>query len=168
MQNLILWRWLQAISFQAVWLCCVLGSNEWLAITCLILLGHYMLTPSFKSDVMVLPLGVLGIVIDMLFTKMGLFVFDSWPFWLLALWVAFVLNFGHSLVFLRQLKWRWLMLIGAMGGSYAYWISWYLGAVIWPLGPLVTTLIIAVTWAFLMPLLVRGDTLIRQKAYAQT
>ena len=165
MKKITLWLFFQAISFQIIWLFCVFGRYEWLAIPCVILLVDYFLSPCFKADIMVLPLVVLGFVIDMIFTQMGLFVFDSWPWWLMVLWLAFVLNFGHSLGFLQRLKWHWLMPIGALGGSYAYFVSWHFGSVVWPAGPFLTTAIIAITWAFLLPLLVKGDTFIRQKAY---
>jgi len=157
-----LWRWFQAISFQVIWLACVLGGNQWWFIPGIILLLHFILSPSRNNDVKILPLMVLGFAIDMLLTQAGLFVFNSWPFWLMLLWVAFVLNFGHSLSFLRRLKLPWLAIIGALGGSYAYWISWQFGAVNWPFSSLLTTLTIAAIWALLLPLLVRGDLYIRR------
>ncbi|MDP6969430.1 MAG: DUF2878 domain-containing protein [Gammaproteobacteria bacterium] len=157
-----LWRWFQPISFQIIWLACVLGGNQWLFIAAILLLIHFVLTPSLSSDLKTIPLVILGYAIDMLFTQVGLFVFNAWPLWLLVLWVAFVLNFGHSLSFLRHLKFLWLVTIGAVGGSYAYWISWQLGAVAWPFDPLLTTSIIAATWALLLPLLVKGDLFFRR------
>ena len=160
------WRWFQPISFQIIWLACVLGGNEWLFIPGLILVAHFILTPSFKNDLQILPLIFLGCALDVFFTQIGLFVFEVFPFWLMMLWVAFVLNFGHSLGFLRRLKLTWLMIIGAIGGSYAYWISWQLGAVTWPYGPILSTSVIAITWSILLPILVRGDLYFRRLGYA--
>jgi hypothetical protein len=95
-------------------------------------------------------------------TQLGFFIFALWPIWLLVLWVAFILNLGHSMSFLRKFKPLYLIIFSAAGGVYAYWASWKFGAVELPHGPLITLSIVAITWGIFLPLCVKADVLIRK------
>ncbi|MFT6276388.1 MAG: hypothetical protein ACJAZ0_002494, partial [Halioglobus sp.] len=110
------WQWFQLISFQVIWFVAVFGRNQWLLVALLILLLHFAFSPEKKSDLKVLSLALLGIGIDAMLTAFGVFQFDETPFWLAVLWLAFVLNFGHSLLYLRRLKTPWLVVVGACAG----------------------------------------------------
>ena len=157
------WRWFQAVSFQIIWPTTVLGGNQWLILPLCILLLHFILSPCRQKDLQIMALALMGIATDMALMQLGVFVFSEWPLWLLVLWFAFVLNFGHSLAFLRRLQVIWLILIGAVGGCYAYLASWKLGAVELPLGLWATSCILLVLWAIIFPLLVKADLYIREK-----
>jgi hypothetical protein len=155
------WQWFQLISFQVIWFVAVFGRNQWLLVALLILLLHFAFSPEKKSDLKVLSLALLGIGIDAMLTAFGVFQFDETPFWLAVLWLAFVLNFGHSLLYLRRLKTPWLVALGACAGCYVYLLSWKLGAVVLPLGVLFTGLLVGVIWAVLLPIMVKADQRLR-------
>lgn len=155
------WRVLQAILFQLIWLIAVIGNNEWLWLSCICFAIHLAFTPCISVDLILLPLGFIGFCVDMAFYQLGLYSFQEWPYWLLILWFGFVLNFGHSFHFLSRFSTKSLSLIGAIGGCYAYLISWKLGAVDLPLGIFVSGIIIAACWAFLFPLLEKSERFIR-------
>lgn len=155
------WLLIQALLFQGVWLLCIFGGNQWLAVALLLLLAHFAVSPSKIADCKVLLLALVGITIDGLLMLAGVFYFDQLPFWLAVLWLGFVLNFGHSLQFLRRLKPIGLMSVGAVSGCYVYLISCYLGAVSLPMGTVVSGLLIAAVWSLSLPFYVLADKHIR-------
>lgn len=157
-----IWFWIQAITFQAIWLISVLGGNTWAALTLPLLLLHFLLSPCPKKDFKILPLAIIGISLDMTLTQLGVFYFDKYPLWLLILWFSFVLNFSHSLTFLRKFKLMWQITLGAVGGCYAYVVSWKLGAVHFPLGVLTTSIILIICWSILLPILIHADHYLRE------
>jgi hypothetical protein len=157
-----MWQWFQPVSFQIMWIALILGGNTWLPVSIAILIMHFALSPSRLDDAKVLPLAFGGFVIDLCMTQLGFFSFVQWPLWLLVLWVAFILNLGHSMRFLRKLKPLYLISFGAAGGVYAYWASWKFGAVDLPHGTLTTLVIVATIWSIFLPLCVKADTLIRK------
>ncbi|MCH9692521.1 MAG: DUF2878 domain-containing protein [Gammaproteobacteria bacterium] len=156
------WRWLQLFSFQIFWLTAVLGRNQWLPVLLFLLLLHFLFTPTRINDLKILILAFLGIAVDGSLLLLGVFKFSQPPVWLAALWLAFVLSIGHSFVYLRRLKLYWIAALGAVCGSYAYFISWKLGAVELPLGPMPSSFVVAILWAILLPTLVKTDLWIRE------
>ena len=154
------WIWFQPISFQIIWLTTILGGNQYVAFAIGLLCVHYLFSPQRKKDLLITPLAIVGFCIDLILTNLGMFQFSEWPFWLLVLWIAFVLNFGHSLKFLRNLNTYALVLLGALGGCYAYWASWKLNAVAWPNDMIVTGSVIACLWALILPSLVKLEYLL--------
>ncbi|HAW16739.1 DUF2878 domain-containing protein [Oceanospirillaceae bacterium] len=159
------WLWFQLISFQVMWLTLILGGNTWLPVTLAILAMHFVFTPSRIDDSKVLILALGGFIIDLSMMQLGFFNFSAWPVWLLFLWAAFILNLGHSMRFLRKFKWIYLISFSALGGVYAYWASWKLGAVIFPQGSLVTLTIVGILWGIWLPMCVKMDVLMRQKSH---
>lgn len=158
------WFWTQALCFQLIWLLTVVGGNTWLIFPISILIIHLYLSPTSKEDLKILPLALIGIFLDLSFAQLGLFVFDSFPWWLIILWLGFVLNFGHSLIFLRKLKVYWQSILGAAGGCYAYLLSWKLNAVDLPMGAMISGTIIAVAWAGILPVMIRCDSFLRSRS----
>ena len=122
---------------------------------------HFYFSPSRRADFRVLSIAFIGIAIDAGLALSGVFQFSQQPYWLGVLWFAFVLNFGHSLIFLRRVSGFWRGIIGAVAGSYAYLLSWQLGAVDLPLGGLMSALIIGAIWSVLLPALVLLDFRLR-------
>jgi hypothetical protein len=157
------WLVLQAVIFQAIWFACIFGGNQWLALSVALLLVHFFISPNKYADFKVLPLALIGFGIDYLLILVGVFDFDEAPLWLGILWLAFVLNFGHSLNFLHRLTPWWLISIGAISGCYVYVISWYLGAVALPMGVVISGFIVGGIWAITLPLYVKADQYIRSR-----
>lgn len=155
------WQWFQLIGFQAFWLVAVLGQNP-LAWLCLVLLGlHFYFSPSPKRDLWILPLALPGMMADGLLIRLGFFQFDHYPFWLGLLWIGFVLTLGHSQRWMNRVPLPLLPLIGAIGGSAAYLGAWRLGAVEFLHGPVTATLVIAIAWAMILPMMVVMDKRLR-------
>src|SRR5690554_7619146 len=94
------WQWAQLIGFEGFWLFAVVGQNPLAWLTVLLLVGHFVFTPSRAVDIRILGLAAIGVSLDALLTLIGVFVFDQTPWWLLLLWVGFVLTLGHSM------RWR--------------------------------------------------------------
>lgn len=156
------WQWFQLISFQVIWFAAVLGGNQWLLIPILIMLVHFKLSPRRNADLKILSLALLGMAVDGSLVLLGIFEFKQPPFWLAILWLAFVLNFGHSLIYLRRIQACWLMVLGACAGSYAYLVSWKVGAVELPMGAILSGIVIASVWSVLLPIMVKSDRWIRE------
>ena len=159
---MLIWHWFQPINFQLIWLSAVLGGNQWIVFPIVLLCLHFVITPNRQRDLKVLPLAIIGITLDAVLTQLNIFKFVQYPFWLVVLWLGFVLNFGHSLKFLRKLKKPWLMIIGSIGGCYAYLASWKLGAVALPLGAPFSVIVLLIAWALILPLLVKIDLYLRE------
>ncbi|MBL1378228.1 DUF2878 domain-containing protein [Zobellella iuensis] len=155
------WQWIQLLAFEGFWLLAVAGQNRWLAPVVLLLLVHFVFTPSRRADSRVLSLALLGLAVDGGLAWAGVFAFDHPPWWLALLWAGFVLTLGHSLVWLRGFAPWLLALTGALAGASSYLAGWRLGAVQLPLGFWVSALVLALVWAALLPLLVRLDRRLR-------
>ena len=160
-----MWKWFQPVSFQIMWLVLIFGGNKWLPVPVAILVMHFILTPSRLDDFKVLSLAFGGFFIDLCMTTLGFFSFTEWPAWLMVLWIAFILNLGHSMRFLRNFKLMFLISFSALGGVYAYWASWKFGAVDLPRGALLTLTIVSIIWGVFLPLCVKLDILMRKPRY---
>ncbi|WP_417614769.1 DUF2878 domain-containing protein [Oceanisphaera sp.] len=158
------WQWTQLLGFEGFWLLAVAGQNQWVLLTALLLVLHFVFTPSRRADIGVLWLALAGMTIDLMLTVTGVFFFDHWPLWLGVLWIGFVLTLGHSLRWMRRLPAWLLMMVGALAGTTSYLTGWQLGAVTLPLGLWPSVLVLASLWSALLPILVRLDQHLRSEA----
>lgn len=158
------WFWGQLILFQCLWLIAILGQNEWLIAAILLLISHFVFTSSRRHDWRVLPIALIGIVMDTLLTMLGVFEFSHIPYWLALLWAGFILSLGHSLRWLNHLPRLLLIPIGAIAGTLSYLAGWRLDAVVLPMGPMQSSIILALSWAVIFPLLVVLNDHIRRQA----
>lgn len=161
------WQWAQLVGFYGFWLLAVMGQNSLAWLLGVLILAHFMFTPSRADDVKVLSLCLLGIAVDGVLTLGGVFAFNQWPIWLALLWVGFVLTLDHSLRWLAARPVWQQALLGAISGPSSYLSGWRLGAVELPFGPWLTLVILVPVWALLLVILVRLDTLIRSKCYGE-
>ncbi|MGL5103492.1 MAG: DUF2878 domain-containing protein [Plesiomonas sp.] len=147
------WRWGHFFAFELYWLAAV---QFHATVLCLLLvLLHLVLTPTPLRDLKILPLSALGIGIDFLLTDSGVFIFPStFPVWMMALWVGFILALPHGLNWLFTFHLRWQIFFGALGGALSYFSAYALGVVRfgYPLIPVIIG--IAAIWALLLPLLI--------------
>lgn len=103
---------------------------------------------------------VVGLVADSSYMLFGLLRYPEsgpWnsiaPIWIIALWVGFALTLNHSLSWLKGRPWL-AAVMGAVSAPFSYWI----GATTWKAVeyaaalPLVT-IVLAVSWALMTPLL---------------
>ncbi|QYJ79782.1 DUF2878 domain-containing protein [Shewanella acanthi] len=151
-----------AVSFQLVWWSSVLWGNWSLLLTIPLLLLHFGLVTSIENphscrrDLLVMiKVGVLGVAIDALLTLLGVFEFNTSPWWLDCLWLHFGLSLNHSLNFLRALPVFLQAILGGVFGSLSYLGGAQFYAVSLPLGVSTSALILAVLWTILLPLFVK-------------
>ena len=159
------WQWAQLVGFYGFWLLAVIGQNSLAWLLGLLIVAHFVFTPSRGADLRVLSLALIGIGIDGLLTGGGVFAFSQWPVWLGLLWLGFVLTLGHSLRWLAARPLWQQVLLGVVAGPSSYLGGWRLGAVALPLGPWVSMLILSAIWGLLLVVLVRWDTKLRSGGY---
>ena len=156
------WFWVQLVLFQSLWLISVIGQNDWILIAATILILHMVFTPGLRQDLRIIPLALIGITIDAILTLSGVFSFSTFPYWLVFLWLGFTLSLGHSLEWLKNIPVAVLIPLGAIMGSASYLSGWKLEAVEMPLGATSTAILLALVWAFLLPIMLKLDTRLRR------
>ncbi len=156
---------LNYLLYQLGWFCCVLGaawgypfSGAFAAL--LLLLVHLLLSNSRSSELsLILAGGLLGVLVDSLQQKFGVFTFTptpGWPLWLppwvFVIWAQFASLLRFSLNWLAQ---RYLLgaLLGLIGGPLAYWGGVRIGAAQLGDNLLFSFTSLALVWALLIPLL---------------
>jgi hypothetical protein len=149
-------RWFNALWFQLVWLCTVLGRDTWLAAAAALLLAHLALAGDWRQEMRrLLPLALLGGAIDTTLSVTGVYQFDDGillPAWLACLWLAFSSTFYRSLDWLGGHWWR-SALAGALAMPWNYWAGSQLGAVAFGYDTLFTVCLLAIVWAVTLPLM---------------
>jgi hypothetical protein len=145
-----------AIWFQSIWFCTVLGREQFLPLTIGLLLLHIWLVHDYRVELRQLAVvGGIGIMADAVLSAVGVFEFSGSvlvPLWLCCLWLAFAAVLGRSLAWLGVRP-----LVAAIAGAIAfplnYWAGLRLGAVEFGYSLPVTMAILAITWAVVLPLM---------------
>lgn len=166
-----------AVGFQLVWLATVAGAGHgmaWAGPLAAFVFAIWVLSDkrTRSADVWlllrVLPIGYAS---DSLWAATGAIEFSSpWPgaplapLWILALWVGFILSINHSLHFLRGRSWL-AALLGACSGPAAYYAAGNgFSAISFGIALPWLLPILALTWALLLPSLLRMSTYQRTHA----
>jgi hypothetical protein len=156
---------INALAFQAGWLCCVLAGAHhlpWLGtLSALLIVGWHLgqaVMPR-RELALLLMAGAIGAAWDSLLVYAGLLQYPSGtliagtaPHWIVAMWLLFATTLNVSL---RWLRGRPLLagVLGAAAGPGAYYAGWKLGGVQIP--ELASAmLVLGGGWALLLPLLV--------------
>ena len=148
--------WFNALWFQTTWFSCVLGREDWLPLTLLLMGFHYFAVSDLKREIdRVWPCALLGIAVDLALTLGGIFDFGTrvFPLWMVCLWFVFPAALPRALSFLASKPYLPFLL-----GTFApinYLAGERLGAVTLPLGYPITITLLVPIWAFLLPVLVR-------------
>ena len=120
---------------------------------------HFLFTTNRKVDFLVLlTVGMLGILLDNINSYFGVLAFDHTinstlliPYWLVVLWFVFSLMVPHSLFWLsKHLKFS--ILLGAILGSFSYWLGHKLGALQLAEPISISVVILFLEWAIVFPL----------------
>ena len=143
--------------FQASWLCAALFTQQAALVMPLLLIAHFVLSPTRRQDLKVLLLVPIGIVVDKCQLELGVFSAgnDFFPLWLVYLWAMFILSLNHSLSWLDNCSLFSLVILGAAGGSSSYWGGIASGALGTQLSTLNVVLSLMAVWALLLPVLVK-------------
>lgn len=160
-----MYRFINAIGFQAAWWACVAGVAHGFEIPALMfgacLAGAHLVYTEHKRQDMRLAAWALGVGIatDSLlqyFSVMqfhGLSIWGLSPFWLWMLWVLFALTLNTSLAFLKTKPLALSALAGFVFGPLTYYAGAEFGAASWE-GPTFPWLPLAGAWMLALPSLV--------------
>lgn len=153
-----------AIGFQLVWICCVAGAARgayWLGPMAAGLFAAATLSFDGKTRedatalILTLPL---GIALDSAFSATGWLRYAGnseaglAPIWIGALWLAFAFSLNHSLGFLRE-RLALAALLGLLCAPLSYVAAERLGAVEFAGPRSATFVLLAASWASLLPML---------------
>lgn len=156
--------WFNALWFQLLWLCAVLGRESLLPVTAGLLVLHFALVARPLDELRaLLPVALVGISVDSALSLAGIFQFPGVlpiPLWLCALWLAFATTLNRSLDFMRRRLW----LACALGApaSLNYLAGARLGAVDFGPGDTLTMALLAPLWMLLLPALCALRTVIER------
>lgn len=158
---------INAVLFQIVWFCCVIGGAQgilWPAIIACSVLALWQLHPKRRhaTDFMLIGAAlVLGLIIDSAWILVGFMEFKThWPspvvtpIWMLLLWVGFALTLNHSLVWLKQHR-LLPAVMGLIGGPMSYLAGLKLGAVNYLNDTTLISGSLGIAWAISMIILVK-------------
>jgi hypothetical protein len=154
------------VCFQLVWLATVAGAANglwWAGPLAVLVFAAWQvpLSANPRADLKLMGIAaVAGFLIDSALVLSGLLVFETpvpWalmaPVWIIALWVAFALTLNHSMAGLKT-KPVLAVLLGLLGGPFAYWVA----ADVWQAvdlhgGTWLTLAVIGLVWAAITPAL---------------
>ncbi|WP_421220516.1 DUF2878 domain-containing protein [Aeromonas jandaei] len=147
-----MWQWAHLLGFNFYWLLAVKWQQPGPLLV--ILLLHFLFSPSRQRDWRLLPIAVVGCLLDALLWQLGLFRFPSgFPLWLVLLWLGFALTLAHGMRWLLRLP-RWQQaLFGMVGGTSSYVAGAAMGAVHLPWGIGISAALLAVIWMWWLPVL---------------
>lgn len=151
------------LGLQFTWAACAYGATHstpklglYIGLTYIIL--HFILSTERLRDVKIMfIIGILGILIDSIFTKFYIISFPHFdafylptPAWLMCLWFVFALMVPYSLYWLKN-KIVLASIIGAIGGSFSYFLGHKLGALQLEDPILINLVIYFIMWGLLFP-----------------
>ncbi|HMB16266.1 MAG TPA: DUF2878 domain-containing protein [Pelovirga sp.] len=144
--------------YQLIWLVAVIGGESLVGLALALIVGHFLLTPVPKTDLVLIALVLLiGILVDGTLRWSGFFSFaeDRFPIplWLGCIWMGLATVFNHSLGWLKNRLWL-AMVLGAIGGPAAYIAGGRLGAAEFSLSLPWSIAALAIVWGGLVPGLV--------------
>ncbi|WP_105903302.1 DUF2878 domain-containing protein [Vibrio gangliei] len=116
---------------------------------------HFALTPTRRADSLLLIIALLGVLIDQLLVTIKVLDIgqSTLPLWLILLWGHFTLCLNHSLSWLRTLKWPLQSVLGAIFGSFSYYMGLQVGAFNTFQSIEIFIFSYALVWAILLPLM---------------
>ena len=128
------------LGLQLTWVACAYGAingihNLGMHVGLTYITLHFLFTKSRLIDLVVLlVIGSLGIIVNSVNAHFGAISFTETsntyfmiPYWLMTLWFVFSLMIPHSLQWASKYL-KFSFLLGAVGGSYSYWLGHKLGA----------------------------------------
>ena len=145
--------------YQLLWFTAVVGGDSvaWLLLVMLIM--HLLWVKSWRRELqLMLPVALLGGLIDSAIAAAGYYLFDPVPqvlpipLWLVAIWLGFAGTLHHSLGWLIARP-KLMTLLASVGAPLTYLAAARLGAVGFPLGMWPTVLVVGLAWAVMSPVL---------------
>lgn len=145
--------WLLTLGFDIYWGLAVALRERIGLLLCAAALFAWLLSPR-DMKLRLLLLALAGIALDSLWLSLELFRFHgshAFPVWMLALWLTFAC--WWRLILQRYSPgWCWLVIAGALGGPFSYFIGERLGGLQWHQSPALALGALAIGWAIWLPL----------------
>lgn len=153
------------VFFQACWFLAAFLQSDAVLWMLLLFAIHFILSPTRKLDLLVLPMAMLGFLIDQVLIYTGVIAIESeWlPAWLALLWLGLVLCLNHSLAWLFKLNLLWVALIGAVSAPFSYYGGLEFGAFETSVSLYSFFAVFAIIWAVVLPLLILGINQIKMR-----
>lgn len=149
-----------ALLFNFIWLGCVAGRDQYLWIVAPLVLAYtaVLLKAGQLQLRQTIWVVITGIFVDSLYTASGIFRFEHdgvlLPLWMCILWVGFATTLPLSMrIFSRPLSLA--TVTGAAGFPFSYFIGTRLDAVEFGLPFTWTMVMVAITWAVVLPIMYR-------------
>ncbi|WP_017221213.1 DUF2878 domain-containing protein [Moritella dasanensis] len=154
----MLHRYFNVINFaiyQSMLLLALFYQHSAVKLMLVLLLLHFLLSPSRQTDMRFMLLALVGATVDQVLVAMDVLDVDSGiiPFYLVLLWCALALTFNHSLRWITILKPLYIMLAGAIAGPLSYYAALKTGALDTQITTVSYVAIYALVWLVLLPLL---------------
>lgn len=147
---------LNIVLYQIVWFGCVFWQDKFILPGTILLGLHLLLCKNKVQELaVVLYCASMGLMMDAILTLFGFFEFSATPsflpipLWLVLIWVGFAGTLRHGLRYFMDRPLLALS-VAAVGAPLVYHSASRLGAVTFPIGPVVTGLVISAAWLFLM------------------
>lgn len=148
------------VGYQAIWFGSILVGNSFVPVAVLLVLLHCLACVEPRREMTVLlTCTALGFMCDSLLAVAGVYYFEPTPamlpapLWLAVIWLGFAATLRHGLSFAIAKPVLGVSL-AFVGAPLSYLAAARLGAVEFPLGPLVTAAIVAGIWVVLMSLFI--------------
>jgi hypothetical protein len=147
-----------AVFFQLVWFACAIYQQSSIVIVSLLIVIHFILSPSPLNDFKVLVLSLVGISVDQALFVAGVIEFSSSspviPYWLILLWCYFAMCFNHSLRWTLSIPVWGQSILGGVFGTLSYLAAVNFEAIASPFSTVTFVICFFVVWAALFPLLI--------------
>jgi len=151
--------------FQLSWFLSATYQESGIPIIIALMCIHFLFSPSRKADIEILPIALVGIVVDQLLMILQVIQIPQssspvLPLWLMLLWCVLAWCFNHSLKWLSHLSLYKVGGLGAIFGTLSYYAAIQLNVFSSAYSPLYFVAIVATVWALLLPFLTRLYTFI--------
>lgn len=143
--------------FQIIWFVSAVYQQDGIVVTTLLIIIHFIFSPSKKNDVKVLLLAAIGLCVDQLLLMLNIIGFSNnttmVPYWFILLWCYFSITFNHSLQWTLQLPIVLQSLLGGIFGTLSYIGALSFNAISTTVSQTAFILYFFITWSILFPLL---------------
>lgn len=148
--------------FQLSWFLSATYQDNAIPMVVALMCIHFLFSPTKNDDVKVLPIALIGIVIDQLLIILHIIEIPQSatqaliiPVWLILLWCVFSWSFNHTLQWMCKLSLSKVSILGAIFGSLSYYAALKIGIFNSILSPIYFVLVMAIIWGLLLPLFTR-------------
>ena len=170
-------KFINFIAFQIIWFIAVIGAANdilWPTMVAVCVFCAWQLAPSRRhsNDVPLIIFALIfGLIFDSFWQLSGLITYKLAlpmiaPIWILLLWITLALSMNHSLAWLKRNNW-FPIFFGAIGAPASYYAGNRLGALSYPNDAFYISLLLSISWAFVMYFFVHYERLFQRKALQQ-